>query len=73
MTISDQGAGLDPNHLNQVFDELNEQDIEHHTDGHKLSLAIARQITLAHEGKIEVASQNGAGTIFMVHLPLVER
>ena len=71
--VSDQGVGIDKEHMNRVFDELNELDVAHHAEGQKLSLAIARQIAIAHEGRIEVASQKGAGTTFTVQLPRVER
>jgi signal transduction histidine kinase len=45
-------------------------DIRHHTQGHGLSLAIARQIVLAHQGTIEVQSRPGSETTFIVRVPV---
>lgn len=41
----------------------------HHSNGTGLGLAIAREIVLAHHGKIEVSSAPGVGTEFKVVLP----
>jgi two-component system sensor histidine kinase ResE len=56
--------------LPYVFGEFVDADVAHHTEGHGLSLAIARQIVLAHSGTIDVESTQGEGTTFTVHLPL---
>jgi two-component system sensor histidine kinase/response regulator len=69
MTVTDQGAGIDADFLPHVFEEFAHTDIDHHTAGHGLSLAIARQIMLAHNGTISVESTKGAGTVFTVLLP----
>ena len=73
LNVSDQGDGIDPNHLDQLFEEFNESAVTHHAEGQRLSLAIARQVAMAHEGTIKVDSQKGAGTTFTVELPLTER
>jgi len=73
LTVSDQGDGIDAGLLGRVFEEFNDPDVDHHTDGHRLSLAIACEVALAHEGTIRVDSQQGTGTTFTVKLPLVER
>ena len=73
VNVTDQGVGIEPDFLSRVFDEFNESDVTHHSDGHRMSLAIARQVAIAHEGTIDVASQLGSGTTFTVRLPLVER
>jgi two-component system, sensor histidine kinase and response regulator len=68
--VTDQGPGIDPAYLPQVFEAFAPADITHHTAGHGLSLAIAQQITLAHHGTIQVESAKGSGTTFTVRLPL---
>jgi DNA-binding response OmpR family regulator len=44
------------------------KNIEHHTEGQGLSLAIAHQVVLAHNGTIEVESSQGNGTTFTMRL-----
>jgi len=73
VNVTDQGDGIEPDFLSRVFDEFNDGDVTHHSEGHRLSLAIARQVAIAHAGTIDVASQKGCGTTFTVKLPLVER
>jgi two-component system sensor histidine kinase/response regulator len=70
-TISDKGVGIEPDFLSRVFEEFAVADIIHHSEGQGLSLAIARQVVLAHNGTIEVKSTKGAGTTFTVRLPIV--
>ena len=73
LNVSDQGDGIDPDFLDRVFDEFNDSDVTHHTKGQRLSLAIARQVAMAHAGTINVKSEKGSGTTFTVQLPMVER
>jgi len=69
LTVTDQGPGIAPDVLPRVFEAFTSADITHHTAGHGLSLAIARQIILAHQGTIRVESTPGVGTTFTVRLP----
>jgi two-component system, sensor histidine kinase and response regulator len=71
VSVSDRGEGIDPDYLPYVFDELSDPDIDHHTHGQGLSLAIARQIVQQHNGTISAESTKGAGTTFTVQLPVV--
>lgn len=73
LNVSDQGDGIDPSLMNHMFEEFAGGDVDHHTEGQRLSLAIARQVAMAHEGTIKVDSQKGTGTTFTVQLPLAER
>ena len=70
LQVTDNGKGIDPDFLPYVFGEFTDADVAHHTEGHGLSLAIARQIVLAHSGTIDVESTQGEGTTFTVQLPL---
>ena len=69
LTVTDQGPGIAPDVLPRIFEAFTSADIAHHTAGHGLSLAIARQIILAHQGTIGVDSTPGVGTTFTVQLP----
>jgi two-component system sensor histidine kinase/response regulator len=70
VAVTDQGAGIDPDVLPQMFDEYAYANLAYHTEGQGFSLAIAREVVQAHDGRIEVASTPGAGTTFTVHLPI---
>jgi signal transduction histidine kinase len=67
--VTDQGAGIAPAHLPQVFEAFAPSDIMHHSAGHGLSLAIAQHIACAHQGSIQVESTEGVGTTFTLRLP----
>src|SRR4030095_13076774 len=69
LTVTDQGPGIAPDVLPRIFEAFTSADITHHTAGHGLSLAIARQIILAHQGTIGVESTPGVETTFTVRLP----
>ena len=69
ITITDRGPGIDAGFLPHVFDDFTDADIRHHTEGQGLSLAIARQIVLHHNGLISVQSAKDSGTTFAVQLP----
>ena len=69
VSVTDHGEGIDPDYLPYVFDELSDSDIDHHSRGQGLSLAIARQIVQQHNGTIGVESAKGSGTTFTVRLP----
>ncbi len=71
VSVSDRGEGIDPDYLPYVFDELSDPDIDHHSRGQGLSLAIARQIIQQHNGTISVESTKGTGATFTVRLPVV--
>jgi two-component system, sensor histidine kinase and response regulator len=70
--VTDTGAGIDPAYLPRVFEAFASADIAHHTAGHGMSLAIAQQITQAHQGTLHVESTQGVGTTFTVRLPQAE-
>ncbi|MBN1804277.1 MAG: hybrid sensor histidine kinase/response regulator [Sedimentisphaerales bacterium] len=69
--VIDHGRGIDSDYLPYVFEELSDPDVAHHSEGHGLSLAIARQIILQHNGNISVESTKGSGTVFKIELPIV--
>jgi len=70
VSVTDWGEGIEADYLPYVFEELSDPDIDHHSKGQGLSLAIARQIILNHNGTISVESEKGSGTTFTVRLPI---
>lgn len=68
ISIVDSGPGIPPEQLPYVFQRF--QKDSNSSGGTGLGLAIAREIVLAHHGKIEVISNPGEGASFVVTLPL---
>jgi PAS domain S-box-containing protein len=71
ISISDTGIGIPKEALPKIFEcfyRVNQRDKE--IQGTGLGLAIVNKIVMMHSGRIEVASEVGQGTTFMVFLPL---
>jgi signal transduction histidine kinase len=71
LSVNDQGKGIDSDYLPYVFEELSDPDVAHHSKGHGLSLAIARQVVLQHNGTVSAESTKDSGTTFTVRLPVM--
>jgi signal transduction histidine kinase len=65
VTLTDEGAGIAPEHRDQAFDPF----FSTRPGGTGLGLAIARQIVIAHHGEIRMESAVGKGTTVSVVLP----
>lgn len=65
ITVADTGTGIDPALLPNVFDRFARGG---ESPGSGLGLAIARDLVEAHGGTIEVLSEVGRGTTFIVRL-----
>lgn len=68
--IADNGKGIPAEHLKKIFDPF--FTTKPIGQGTGLGLSISFQIVQAHGGRIEVHSQPGIGTEFIVKLPLSE-
>lgn len=66
-SVADNGAGIDNDALQRVFDK-GESD-PGHQDGTGLGLAIVKSFVEAHDGKVSVESEPKAGTKFRIWLP----
>jgi two-component system, NtrC family, sensor kinase len=67
ISVSDDGVGIPPEHLGNIF--ACGYTTRHDEGGSGLGLAISKEIVDAHHGSLEVKSQVGAGTTFTVRLP----
>jgi two-component system sensor histidine kinase BaeS len=72
LSVRDTGMGIDAAHLPFVFERFYRMDEARarNSGGMGLGLAIAQQFIAAHQGRIEVSSRLGEGTVFTVTLPL---
>ncbi len=72
LKVSDNGIGIPADSLPFIFDKfyrVTSADLA--SKGTGLGLAISQRIIEAHQGRIEVESKVGIGTIFTVYLPLI--
>lgn len=76
LRVSDTGIGIPPTELPHIFERFYQVDKsrqrETHTRGNGLGLSICKAIVAAHGGRIEAQSRPGAGTVFIITLPLVK-
>ena len=68
ITVSDRGAGIDPDQLSRIFDKF-VRTREGSVAGTGLGLYISRRIVEAHGGRIWAESRPGEGTRLIVELP----
>ncbi|WP_245416107.1 PAS domain-containing sensor histidine kinase [Microvirga sp. 17 mud 1-3] len=72
--VEDNGIGIPASALHklgQPFEQV-ETEFSKSYKGSGLGLAIARSLTELHGGSLRIRSQEGVGTIVLVHLPLAE-
>jgi len=73
VVVCDQGAGLDEQQLDQLFQPFNRIGAENSkVEGSGLGLVIARSLVDAMGGELRVSSTPGVGTCFAVRLPAAE-
>lgn len=72
LTIEDNGIGISSEDLPRVFDRFYQTTPGRSEGGAGLGLSIVKSIVTAHQGRIEVASKVGSGSVFNVFLPTVE-
>ncbi len=66
--VQDNGIGIHPDHQDKVFELFHKLDPK--KPGIGLGMNIVKQIVEKHKGKIEVESEPGAGTKFIISLPI---
>jgi CheY-like chemotaxis protein/two-component sensor histidine kinase len=70
--ISDNGIGIPKENLDKVFDRFYQVDGSHtrEQEGTGIGLALTKELVELHKGKIEVESETGKGTTFIVKIPM---
>lgn len=70
-SVADRGAGIDDLERSMIFDKFYRgQSQRYRVQGTGMGLAIVKAIVEAHQGRIEVTSQLGHGSVFSFGLPL---
>jgi signal transduction histidine kinase len=72
LQVADTGIGVDPEALDRVFERFWRADPSRSraTGGAGIGLAIVRELVRAHQGRVEVESSPGEGSVFRVALPV---
>ena len=70
ISIRDQGYGIDPDQLEQIWDRFYKIDRSRKGNGTGLGLAIAKHLIELQDGKVSVQSEPQKGTIIEISLPL---
>jgi len=71
ISVIDRGEGIEPHHLARIFERFYRVDKgrSRQVGSTGLALSIARHISQAHGGRVEVESQPGKGSTFQMILP----
>ena len=68
VSVTDSGAGIAPEHHQEIFEDFVR--VDRNTSGMGLGLAIAKRLIQAHRGKIWVESESLRGSTFAFLLPM---
>ena len=71
ISVQDTGRGIKAENINKLFDKFERLDVERNTttEGTGLGLAITKSLVDMMGGHINVQSQFGEGSIFIVQIP----
>lgn len=69
VAVTDTGRGIPPEQLPLIFDPFRQTQVSDSEQGVGLGLAIVQRIVAAHKGRIQVSSQVGIGSCFLMQLP----
>ena len=72
LEVEDTGVGISEEDLTKIFEKFLQVDgsFTRRAEGTGLGLAITQHLINMHNGKVDVRSKLGEGTVFTVHLPL---
>ena len=70
--VQDTGMGIPEDKIENIFERFHQIDDQHsrNNEGTGLGLAMVRELTLLHGGKVNVRSKIGKGSVFRVELPM---
>jgi len=70
LALSDTGYGIDPKHIDRIFDPYFTTKVM--GEGTGLGLSVIQGIVKTHHGAVTVKSEPGKGTVFEVLFPVIE-
>lgn len=69
-TVKDNGVGIEPRHLERIWDVFYRVDASDPNAGDGIGLSLAKRIVEKHKGKIWVESSINEGSTFYIELPV---
>jgi signal transduction histidine kinase/CheY-like chemotaxis protein len=69
LTVTDNGAGMEPGDVQRLFERFSRLSKHSQIEGSGLGLYLVKNIVSAHGGSINVTSQPGKGSTFIIELP----
>lgn len=73
ISVKDTGVGIPEEYIEKIFDKFVQvKSSVENSAGSGLGLSIAKQIVIAHNGKILCKSEVGVGSEFIITLPIIE-
>lgn len=73
MVVSDNGIGIPKSEMSRLFTQFFRASNVQEVVGTGLGLTIVKEIVEKHDGQIEVESEEGLGTTFIIHLPVADK
>ncbi len=68
--VQDNGSGIPENERNQIFERFYQSPSSRKKGHHGLGLAVAKEITAAHNGTLTVTDAPDGGALFLLSLPV---